>query len=136
MLPLAGNNLFPTCLAGARARPPEDCGGPYGYQELLEALREPHHERHAELAEWLSEFSGGEGFDPERFNLTWINHALRTMAKRRSPARASSDQGRRLYRPRKSLKLPQKEPKDGKLEKIQFELTTGGARGSANPTFS
>ena len=85
VLPVEGNNLFPACLAGTRACPPEDCGGPYGYQELLEALREPHHERHEELAEWLSEFSEGEGFDPERFNLTWINQALRAMAKRRSP---------------------------------------------------
>ena len=85
VLPVEGNNLFPICLAGARACPPEDCGGPYGYEELLEALREPNHERHEELSEWLSEFSGGEGFDPERFNLSSINQALRTMAKRRFP---------------------------------------------------
>ncbi|HEV8542982.1 MAG TPA: hypothetical protein VGR78_11370 [Verrucomicrobiae bacterium] len=30
----------PVCLAGANARPPEDCGG-MGYYELLETLRNP-----------------------------------------------------------------------------------------------
>ena len=32
--------------------PPEDVGGPWGYQEFREALADPAHERHAELAEW------------------------------------------------------------------------------------
>lgn len=32
--------------------PPEDVGGPWGYQEFREALADPSHERHAELAEW------------------------------------------------------------------------------------
>lgn len=84
VLPLEGNNLLPTCLAGARTCPPEDCGGPYGYAELLEALKEPNHERHEELSEWVSEFSGREGFDPERFNFTWINQGLRAIVRTRS----------------------------------------------------
>jgi len=40
--------------------PPEDCGGPFGYAELLDAIADPKHERHAELTEWL-----GDDFDPE-----------------------------------------------------------------------
>jgi len=40
--------------------PPEDCGGPFGYAELLEAITDPKHERHAELTEWV-----GDDFDPE-----------------------------------------------------------------------
>lgn len=47
------------CVAGARACPPEDCGGPGGYANLLEALADPEHEEHESLVSW----SGG--FQPE-----------------------------------------------------------------------
>jgi hypothetical protein len=53
----------PRCTAGARACPPEDCGGGGGYQNLLEALADPKHEEHESLVAW----SGG--FQPERFKL-------------------------------------------------------------------
>ena len=33
------------CLAGARSCPPEDCGGPYGYADLMEALADSGNER-------------------------------------------------------------------------------------------
>lgn len=62
---------YPTCLKGKRACPPEDCGGIWGYYELLEALRDPRHERHEESAECL-----GEDFHPERFDLEEVNAAL------------------------------------------------------------
>ena len=35
----------PVCVEGGRACPPEDCGGPGGYTELLETLRDPGHQR-------------------------------------------------------------------------------------------
>jgi hypothetical protein len=51
--------LYPR-LTGVSGRcPPEDCGGPWGYAELLEALKDPKHERHAGLMEWI-----GDDFDP------------------------------------------------------------------------
>lgn len=53
----------PTCLTGRRACPPEDCGGPWGYQNLLAASSDTDHPEHEELAEWLP-----EGFDPEAFD--------------------------------------------------------------------
>ena len=59
-------------LAGARACPPEDCGGAYGYAELLEALGDPSNERHAELQEWV-----GPHFAPEEFDLASVNRELR-----------------------------------------------------------
>lgn len=60
------------CTAGERTCPPEDCGGPPGYMELLEALRDRKHPQHADMLEWM----GGE-FDPEAFDLDAVNSALR-----------------------------------------------------------
>jgi len=37
---------YPTCLAGERACPPEDCGGTYGYAELLEIISDLEHEEY------------------------------------------------------------------------------------------
>ena len=59
------------CLAGERACPPEDCGGTGGYEDLLAALRDPKHEQHDEMVEWV-----GEDFDPEAFDLAQVNKAL------------------------------------------------------------
>jgi hypothetical protein len=63
---------YPVCIKGKRARPPEDVGGIWGYEEFLEAIRDPDHSEHDEYLEWV----GGE-FDPEAFNLDEINAALR-----------------------------------------------------------
>lgn len=65
---------FATCLAGQRACPPEDCGGTWGYMNMLEALKDPNHEEHEELLEWL----GGE-FEPEAFEVEEANQILRWM---------------------------------------------------------
>ncbi len=35
---------YPRCTKGKRACPPEDCGGPWGYAELLKAIKNPRHE--------------------------------------------------------------------------------------------
>ncbi len=61
----------PVCLEGARACPPEDCGGVGGYEELVEAMAKPRSKRHKELVEWL----GGE-FQPEAFDLKIVNKEL------------------------------------------------------------
>ncbi|GAB6182801.1 plasmid pRiA4b ORF-3 family protein [Thermodesulfovibrio hydrogeniphilus] len=63
ILPRKEGIKYPICIAGKRACPPEDCGGPYGYLELLEAINDPNHERHEELLEWV-----GGIFDPEHFD--------------------------------------------------------------------
>ncbi len=36
-------------LAGTRASPPEDCGGAFGYETLLQAIAHPNHEEHETL---------------------------------------------------------------------------------------
>lgn len=38
--------VYPRCLAGERACPPEDCGGVVGYIHFLEATENPDHPRH------------------------------------------------------------------------------------------
>jgi len=41
------------CLDGARACPPEDCGGVYGYENLLRILADSTHEEYQERKEWI-----------------------------------------------------------------------------------
>jgi hypothetical protein len=54
---------YPVCIEGARACPPEDVGGTWGYEEFVEAMADPGHERHEEFRDWL-----GGRFDPEAFD--------------------------------------------------------------------
>jgi len=39
----AGEHKTPVCPKGARSCPPEDCGGTWGYENLLEILKDPEH---------------------------------------------------------------------------------------------
>lgn len=71
---------IPLCLAGERACPPEDCGGPGGYARFLEAIRDQQHPEHDGYREW----AGGD-FDPDAFNFERVNQALaRLMTRSRS----------------------------------------------------
>lgn len=65
---------LPICLKGARACPPEDIGGVWGYENFLTVLQDPTDESHQELMEW----SGGK-FDAEAFDLKDINARLAKM---------------------------------------------------------
>jgi hypothetical protein len=51
----APNALYPCLIEVSGRCPPEDCGGPWGYAEMLEAIADPKHERHAELTEWIAD---------------------------------------------------------------------------------
>lgn len=70
-VPAPASSRQVVCLAGARACPPEDCGGIGGYATFLAAMANPHHTRHVEYREWI----GGD-FDPEAFDLEAVNRAL------------------------------------------------------------
>jgi hypothetical protein len=64
----------PVCVAGERACPPEDCGGVWGYQDLLEAVADPEHPDHEDRMDWL-----GDAFDPEAFDRDAVNRRLQEM---------------------------------------------------------
>jgi hypothetical protein len=88
VLPADAKPSVPVCIAGARGCPPEDCGGPYGYQELLEALRDPNNPQHGEMCEWIADPYGSEArFNPEAFSTEAVNESLRRLAKRKTKQR-------------------------------------------------
>jgi hypothetical protein len=66
---------YPICVTGKRACPPEDCGGPWGYAELLEVLADSDHSEHSEMVEWLG-FETAAEFDAERVDLDEVNYGL------------------------------------------------------------
>lgn len=62
---------YPTCLAGERACPPEDCGGTYGYAELLGIIGDPEHEQYLDTMTWL-----GGHYQPDFFDIETVNQKL------------------------------------------------------------
>jgi hypothetical protein len=69
---------YPRITDGARRCPPEDCGGTYGYENLLLVLTNKKHPQHRDLHDWV-----GSGFDPEAFSVADTNKRLarkRTLA--------------------------------------------------------
>jgi hypothetical protein len=69
--PAEAGKEYPVCLEGARACPPEDCGGVWGYADLVKAIGSKRHPRHKELLEWL-----GGTFDPEAFDAAKATKAM------------------------------------------------------------
>jgi hypothetical protein len=63
ILPAESGIKYPRCISGKRTCPPEDCGGPWGYEELLETIKNPDDPEYIERMEWL----GGD-FNPEKFD--------------------------------------------------------------------
>jgi hypothetical protein len=70
---------YPRCLTGRRACPPEDCGGIWGYEYLLEILADPAHEEHQDRIEWLG-LDSADQFDPAAFDPAQANTALSGLA--------------------------------------------------------
>ena len=66
---------YPRCTGGRQAAPPEDCGGIWGYAELVEVLSDPGHPEHGDRLEWLGLESAAD-FQPARFDADEITRAL------------------------------------------------------------
>jgi hypothetical protein len=73
---------YPRAIGGKRACPPEDVGGPPGYEEFLRALGDPSHEDHESMLTWV-----GGRFGPEDFDLIAANDRV---PKRRGSGRTDA----------------------------------------------
>ena len=45
----------PVCLKAKMASLPEDCGGPWGYEDLLDVINNPKDERYQDMKDWLEQ---------------------------------------------------------------------------------
>ena len=70
ILPPSPDCVYPCCIAGERNCPPEDVGGPSGYEDYLAALADANHEEHEEMMAWRGPF------DPESFSTEKVNQKL------------------------------------------------------------
>ena len=65
-----------TCVGGRRAGPPEDCGGIYGYDEMLANAADPASEEHADAVESMAYYGGETALEPSHVDLDEVNSAL------------------------------------------------------------
>jgi hypothetical protein len=76
-----------SCIDGARARPPEDVGGPGGYENFLEIIADPKHPEHGDTKRW----AGGH-FDPDWFDRDLCDREVRNALR--------ANRRIRMYQPR------------------------------------
>ncbi len=69
------------------ASPPEDVGGPWGYEEYLEAIASPRNERHTETIQWR-----GPGFDPSTVDTDDIKREVAAPTRKWAPESAKPRQ--------------------------------------------
>lgn len=62
---------LPICVAGENACPPEDVGGPHGYELFLQILADRQHEQHEDMVRWIGGVFDPKGFDLNRINRDW-----------------------------------------------------------------
>ena len=66
---------YPRCTGGRRAAPPDDCGGIWGYEELVEIMADPGHPEHRNQLDWLG-LDDAREFDPAAFDVDQVNELL------------------------------------------------------------
>jgi len=69
--------IYPRLVEAVGRCPPEDVGGPGGYQEFLDAIADPDHEDHADRLEWV-----GGPFDPNDTDVERLTQAVESLAKK------------------------------------------------------
>jgi hypothetical protein len=69
LAPVTVGTRYPKCLAGERACPPEDSGGPHSYPDFLEIIADKSHPDHASMHRWARSIKRlKRRFDPEHFD--------------------------------------------------------------------
>lgn len=82
ILPPVPATRYPICVEGERACPPEDCGGPFGYENILRILAMPAKKRSEDdlyMLDWV-----GEEYDPEEFDIAAVIAELAQFAPTRT----------------------------------------------------
>ncbi len=79
ILPLEKNMVYPQCIGGEGACPPENIGGIESYYDMLSDLKKGG-KKAKEITEWLEE-CGYKNFDPLHFDIEEINIKLRQTEK-------------------------------------------------------
>jgi hypothetical protein len=87
---VTGAARYPRLIAASGRCPPEDVGGPWGYEEFLEAIANPVHERHQEMVEWWGE----EGFEPTVLDIASIEERLTELGRRWTPRPRAKSRGK------------------------------------------
>ena len=75
-VPVEKGVMYPRCVAGERAGPPEDCGGLEAFHDMLACIKEPTTDLGREWLDWL-----GPNYDPTVCDLDKINKATRKLGK-------------------------------------------------------
>jgi len=65
---------FAVCISGENACPPDDVGGPGGYDEFLEAIADSKHPEYEEFLTWI-----GGSFNRSHFDLAETNASLQRL---------------------------------------------------------
>ncbi len=78
--PADPDTLYPVLLDAVGRCPPEDVGGPPGYEDFLQAIADPSHERREEFGEFFP-----DEFDPHVVDIDEIRLALRQLAESWKP---------------------------------------------------
>lgn len=68
--------IYPVCTSGKGSDLTEDCGGIWGFYNMVEAVNNPKHPEHKEYREWLG-MKRGEKWDLNAFYLEKTNEMLR-----------------------------------------------------------
>ena len=75
---------FPKLIDAKGRCPPENCGGPWGYAEILDAISDPRNKRRSEFRRWLGDF------DPKMIDRTAIEAALRQFTRAKPTAKTAT----------------------------------------------
>lgn len=67
---------YPVCIDGKNAAPPEDVGGPPGFEEFKAAIKDKKHERHEEFLEWYDGGMFQKDFKADWFDLEITNFRI------------------------------------------------------------